>query len=170
LKIKTDMSNLSSGGRKTLRIVRLLDTRVRLLRLELVGQEQPLMSQVGALVLYGPFLAIGYAFLLAGLARVLARGTGWSGALFLMGAVHLALGAWGVRRARFTSSATSFEVVDPECAPPEGREAPSDVGAPGRRDTWISATPPRLTVAPAPVRGSGGVADGARSGVRGPRP
>lgn len=136
------MSKPSFESRKTLRIVRLLQTPVRLLRLELVGQEQPLMSQVGALVLYGPFLAVGYAFLLAGLARVLAQRMGWSPALFLIGAVHLALGAWGVRRAGFNISATSFDVVDPECAPPEGREAPADAGAPGRRDTWISAAPP----------------------------
>jgi hypothetical protein len=160
------MSNPLVGGLKTLRIVRLLDTRVRLLRLELVGQEQPLMSQVGVLVLFVPFLAIGYAFLLAALARVLARGLGWTAALFLIGVVHLALGTWGVWRARFTSSITSFEVVDPECASPEERDGGGSAGTPNKREARLSAAA-RATVAFRPFEDSD---EAARPGSRAPQP
>jgi hypothetical protein len=110
------MSNAWLTG-KTQPITRLLATQVRLVRLELVGDEHPSLSRIGTLILYVPVLLVGYAFMLAALAWRLAIAMGWIAALLTIGIVHLALGTWGVLRARSTATAKSYDVLDPVVAP-----------------------------------------------------
>ena len=104
-----------TSRKKTLRIARLLDTRVRLVRLELVGHEHPVLSRLSTLIVYGPLVLIGYAFLVAAIALAVATAIGWGLALVVVGAVHVGAGLWGIRRAR-SIRATSFDVVEPDLA------------------------------------------------------
>jgi hypothetical protein len=101
----------------TLRIRRLLGTQLRLFRLEMVGQDHPALERVGALVIAGPLLLVGYAFVLASLIRYLAIRIGWGVGLLLVGPIHLALGVWGGRRSRAIAFAQSYEVLTPDCEP-----------------------------------------------------
>jgi hypothetical protein len=104
-------------SKTTLRIRRLLGTQLRLFRLEMVGQDHPALEHVGALVIAGPLLLVGYAFVLASLIRYLAIRIGWGVGLLLIGLIHLALGAWGWRRSRAIAFAQSYEVLAPDCEP-----------------------------------------------------
>jgi hypothetical protein len=104
-------------SKTTLRIRRLLATQLRLFRLEMVGQDHPALERVGALVIAGPLLLVGYAFVLASLIRYLAIRIGWGVGLLLVGLIHLALGAWGWRRSRAIGFAQSYEVLAPDCEP-----------------------------------------------------
>jgi hypothetical protein len=104
-------------SKTTLRIRRLLGTQLRLFRLEMVGQDHPAIERVGALVIAGPILLVGYAFVLASLVRYLAIRIGWGVGLLLVGLIHLALGAWGWRRSRAIAFAQSYEVLTPDCEP-----------------------------------------------------
>ena len=108
----------SAGHSKvTLRIRRLLATQLRLFRLEMVGQDHPALARVGALLIFGPVLLVGYAFVLASLVRYLAIRIGWGVGLLLVGLIHLALGAWGWRRSRAIAFTQSYEVMAPDCEP-----------------------------------------------------
>jgi hypothetical protein len=101
----------------TLRIRRLMATQLRLFRLEIVGQDHPALARVGALLIVGPILLVGYAFVLAALVRYLAIRIGWGVGLLLVGLIHLALGAWGWRRSRAIAFMQSYEVMAPDCEP-----------------------------------------------------
>jgi hypothetical protein len=104
----------------------LLATQLKLFRLEVVGQDHPALIQVGALLVFGPFLLVGYAFALAALVRALAIRLGWGVGLLLVGLVHLAVGAWGMRRGRAIAFAQSYDVLVPDCRPtPDARDATS---------------------------------------------
>jgi hypothetical protein len=92
-------------------------TKLKLLRLEVVGQDHPLLARAGALLVFGPFLLVGYAFALAAAVRFLAIRIGWGVGLLLVGVVHLAVGAWGMRRGRALAFGQSYDVVAPECEP-----------------------------------------------------
>jgi len=110
---------IASGGvhpKGTQRIKRLLGTQLKLFRLEIVGQDHPALVRVGALLVFGPFLLVGYAFALASVVRYLAIRIGWGAGLLLVGLIHLAVGAWGMRRARAISFAQSYDVLVPDCA------------------------------------------------------
>jgi hypothetical protein len=102
-------------ARATLRIKRLLATQLKLFRLEVVGQDHPLLVRIGALLVFGPFLLVGYAFAWAGWLRLLAIRVGWGVGLLLFGLVHLAVGAWGLRRGHALIFSQSYQVVAPEC-------------------------------------------------------
>ncbi|HEY5090099.1 MAG TPA: hypothetical protein VIK30_09020 [Polyangia bacterium] len=104
-----------SRPRGTLRIKRLLTTQLKLMRLEIVGQDHPFLVRAGALLICGPILLVGYAFALAAAVRLLAIRIGWGGGLLLVGIVHLLVGAWGLRRARALAFAESYDVLAPEC-------------------------------------------------------
>jgi hypothetical protein len=114
-----DVGARSSAGHSkvTLRIRRLLATQLRLFRLEMVGHDHPALAHIGALLVCGPVLLVGYAFVLASLVRYLAIRIGWGVGLLLVGLIHLALGAWGWRRSRAFAFAQSYEVVAPDCEP-----------------------------------------------------
>jgi hypothetical protein len=107
----------SSRARGTLRIKRLLTTQLKLVRLEVIGQDHPFLVRAGALVICGPILLVGYAFALAAAVRLLAIRIGWGAGLLLVGVVHLLVGAWGLRRARALTFAQSYDVLVPECDP-----------------------------------------------------
>ncbi len=116
----TNQTNDFSTGprpRGTLRIKRLLATQLKLFRLDLVGQDHPALVRVGALLIFGPFLLVGYAFALAAAVRILAIRLGWGVGLLLIGLIHLAVGAWGMKRSRAIAFAQSYDVVVPECEP-----------------------------------------------------
>jgi hypothetical protein len=102
-------------SRATQSIKRLLATQLKLFRLEVVGQDHPALVRVGALLVFGPFLLVGYAFALAAVVRALAIRLGWSVGLLLIGLVHLAVGAWGMRRSRAIAFAESYDVLAPDC-------------------------------------------------------
>jgi hypothetical protein len=104
-------------GTQTQRIKRLLKTQLKLFRLEVIGQDHPALVRVGALLVFGPFLLIGYAFALASVVRFLAIWIGWGVGLLLVGLIHLAVGAWGIRRSRAIAFAQSYDVLAPECEP-----------------------------------------------------
>lgn len=112
----------SPASRGTLRIKRLLGTRLKLFQLELVGQDHPALVRVGALLIFGPFLLVGYAFALAASIRYLAIWLGWGIGLLLVGVVHLIVGAWGMRRSRVIAFVQSYDVVVPECEPEPAEE------------------------------------------------
>jgi hypothetical protein len=103
--------------RGTLKIKRLLATQLKLFRLDLVGQDHPALVRVGAWLIFGPFLLVGYAFALAAAVRYLAIRLGWGVGLLLVGSIHLIVGAWGMRRSRAIAFAQSYDVVVPECEP-----------------------------------------------------
>jgi hypothetical protein len=111
------LSSRSSHPRGTLRIKRLMATQLKLLRLEVIGQDHPLLARAGALLIFGPFLLVGYAFVLAAAVRFLAIRIGWGAGLLLLGVVHLLIGAWGMRRGRALVFAQSYDVLAPECEP-----------------------------------------------------
>lgn len=107
--------------RGTLRIKRLLATQLKLFRLDLVGQDHPALARVGAWLVFGPFLVVGYAFALAAAVRYLAIRLGWGVGLLMVGVIHLFIGAWGMRRSRAIAFAQSYDVLVPDCEP--GRSA-----------------------------------------------
>lgn len=107
----------SSRPRGTLRIKRLLTTQLKLMRLEVIGQDHPLLVRAGALLICGPILLVGYAFALAAAVRLLAIRLGWGVGLLLVGIVHLLVGAWGLRRASALAFAESYDVLAPDCEP-----------------------------------------------------
>ncbi len=117
----------ASRARGTLRIKRLLTTQLKLVRLEVIGQDHPFLVRAGALLLCGPILLVGYAFALAAAVRLLAIRIGWSAGLLLVGIVHLAIGLWGMRRARALGFAQSYDVVAPECDPANAAIDPIDL-------------------------------------------
>jgi Putative Actinobacterial Holin-X, holin superfamily III len=103
--------------RPTQWIKRLLATQLKLFRLEVVGQDHPALIRVGALLVFGPFLLVGYAFALAAVVRALAIRLGWSVGLLLVGLIHLAVGVRGMRRGRAIAFAQSYDVLAPDCEP-----------------------------------------------------
>lgn len=135
-----------SRPRRTLRIKRLLTTQLKLVRLEMVGQDHPFLVRAGALLVCGPILLVGYAFALAAAVRLLAIRIGWGAGLLLVGVVHLLVGAWGLRRARALAFAESYDVLVPECEP-EG-------AATGRFDFDNAVTLPSVQ-APSRAHGAG---------------
>ena len=112
--LKNDLA-VGPHPRGTQRIKRLLATQLKLFRLELIGQDHPALVRVGALLVFGPFLVVGYAFALASVVRYLAIRIGWGVGLLLVGLIHLAIGAWGMRRGRAITFAQSYDVLVPEC-------------------------------------------------------
>jgi hypothetical protein len=119
----------------TLRISRLLATRLKLVRVEVVGQDHPALARASTFLLYVPFIVVGYAFALAAVAWFLALEIGWGGALLLMGVGHLLVGAWGVRRAPVPAAAETFDVLSPECEP-------DDAEPPETSSTLLDLYPP----------------------------
>ena len=105
------------AAKVTLHIRRLLATQLRWFRLEMVDRDHPALPRVGALLIFGPVLLVGYAFVLASLVRYLAIRIGWGVGLLLVGLIHLALGAWGWRRSRGIAFTQSYEVMAPDCEP-----------------------------------------------------
>jgi hypothetical protein len=134
----------ASRARGTLRIKRLLTTQLKLVRLEIIGQDHPFLVRAGALVICGPILLVGYAFAIAAAVRLLAIRIGWGAGLLLVGVVHLLVGAWALRRARALAFAESYDVLAPECEP-EG-------AATGRFDFDNAVTLPSVD---APTRAPG---------------
>lgn len=112
-----DVDTQPPGSKVTLQIRRLLATQLRLFRLEMVGQDHPALARVGALLIVGPILLVGYTFVVAALVRYLAIRLGWGVGLLLVGLIHLAVGAWGWRRSRAIAFTQSYEIVSPDCEP-----------------------------------------------------
>ncbi len=124
--MRTDDSSLpflkGSGHGKTLRIKRLLATQLKLFRLEVIGQDHPLLARAGSLLVFGPVLLVGYAFALAALVRLVAIRIGWSVGLLVVGVAHLVVATWGMRRGRALAFVQSYQVGIPEC---EAEEPPT---------------------------------------------
>jgi hypothetical protein len=120
--IEANHFSTTPDSRGTLRIKRLLGTRLKLFQLELVGQDHPALVKVGALLIFGPFLLVGYAFALAAAVRYLAIWLGWGVGLLLVGLVHVIVGAWGMKRSRVIAFVQSYDVVAPECEPEPAAE------------------------------------------------
>jgi hypothetical protein len=111
-----------SGHGKTLRIKRLLATQLKLFRLEVIGQDHPVLARAGSLLVFGPVLLVGYAFALAALVRLVAIRIGWSVSLLVVGVAHLVVATWGMRRGRALAFVQSYQVGIPEC---EAEEPPT---------------------------------------------
>jgi hypothetical protein len=140
-----DMTNevqKSLAGRHhgpTLWIKRLMATQLKLFRLEVLGQDRPALIRVGALLVFGPFLLVGYAFALASVVRYLAIRIGWGVGLMLVGSIHLAVGVWGLRRGRAIGFAQSHDGLAPDGDP--ARET-TDATAFENAVTLVSLHPP----------------------------
>lgn len=134
-------------SRPTQSIKRLLATQLKLFRLEVVGQDHPALIRVGALLVFGPFLLVGYAFALAAVVRALAIRLGWSVGLLLVGLLHLGLGAWGMRRGRAIAFAQSYDVLVPDCEP---ARAAADGTAFENAVTLVNLQPPFRLRRPCP--------------------
>lgn len=101
----------------TLRIQRLLATPINLVRIEFAGDDVRGLARVGTVAVYGPFVAIGYLFLVAGLARLCAIRVGWGWSLLLLGAVHVAIGGVGLATGARQASSRVDSVAEPDFAP-----------------------------------------------------
>ena len=101
----------------TQRIKRLMATQLKLFRLEVSGQDQSALIRVGAILVFGPFLLVGYAFALASVVRYLAIRIGWGVGLLLVASIHLAVRAWGLKRGRAIAFAQTYDVLAPDCEP-----------------------------------------------------
>jgi hypothetical protein len=137
-------SSTAAHPKPTQRIKRLLGTQLKLFRLEVIGQDHPTLIRVGALLVFGPFLLVGYALALASVIRYLAVWIGWGAGLLLVGLIHLAIGAWGMKRSRAIAFAQSYDVVVPDCEP---AKAAADPVAFDNAVTLVNLHPP--------VRGQG---------------
>ena len=112
------VSRSASSRAHTLRVVDLLSTQVQSVRIELIGSGSSALTRLGAILVYLPFLVIGYVLVLASLLWLVSAALGWGLALFLFGAIHLTLSAWGIFRGRAPGAAKTYDVMEPELAPP----------------------------------------------------
>ena len=80
-------------------MVELIGAQLRMTRIELLGDARVLGARVLRLLVFGPLLFLGYTLVVVGLVVALAHLTGTVGALLLVGALHLAVGALGCHRA-----------------------------------------------------------------------
>jgi tetrahydromethanopterin S-methyltransferase subunit E len=97
--VKDGKTDLADRLRTTAEdLVELVTAQVKLVRLELLGDARTLGSKIAKLAFFIPLAVLGYGFLAAALAWVLAAPLGLGWALALVGAVHLAGGVWGVMR------------------------------------------------------------------------
>jgi hypothetical protein len=147
--IDVDTPPAPSRSKVTLQIRRLMATQLRLFRLEMVGQDHPALVRVGALLIVGPIVLVGYAFVLASLVRYMAIRLGWGVGLLLVGVIHLAVGAWGWRRSRAIAFTESYEVMAPDCQPQPGpRRAPARAMDPFSFDNAVTLPALRTPVRP----------------------
>jgi hypothetical protein len=105
---KTDIADRLRATAEDL--VELVTAQVKLGRLELLADARALGRRLTRLAIYLPLLVLGYGFLAAALAWALAKVIGLGWALLALGALHAAVGAWGVVRA--TSSLREVKVLD----------------------------------------------------------
>jgi hypothetical protein len=83
-------------------LMELVAAQVKLMRLELVGDVRSLGTRLVRVAIFLPLAAVGYAFLVGAGAYALGKRIGFGWSLALIGAVHLAAGAWGLVRATRT--------------------------------------------------------------------
>ena len=120
-----------------LRIQRLLGTRINLVRVEFMGDDVRGLARLGALLMYGPFVVIGYLFLVAGLARLIALRVGWGWSFFMLGGAHVLIGLYGLATGQQPDAEAAYPVLEPDI---DG----SDDDAADRLDTLVTgqSTPP----------------------------
>lgn len=75
---------------------KLVTEHIELARLELSQEARTLGGQVARLLVFLPFVLIGYLFLCAALAALLSRWLGWGGSLLLVGALNALGGGVGI--------------------------------------------------------------------------
>lgn len=82
-----------------------------------MGNHSSKITRLGTVLLYLPFLLIGYLLLLASVMKLAAVAVGWGVTIVLFGVLHLAISAWGMTRGRHVGAAERFDVLDPAVAP-----------------------------------------------------
>jgi len=98
----------------TLRIRDLLTAKLSLVRIEFTGEGGGGLMRVGTLLCYAPLLLVGYLFVLAACACMLAVSFGVVPSLLALGAIHIVIGLMGLWRGRRLATSSIFPIVDPE--------------------------------------------------------
>jgi uncharacterized membrane protein YqjE len=80
-------------------LVELVGAQLRLTRLELLTDARTLGTRLLRLAAFVPLVLIGYAFVMGAITIALGQFIGFGWALLLVGALNLAVGAWGSLRA-----------------------------------------------------------------------
>jgi len=93
---QTDRGLTGILGRMTEGFSRLVTQHLALARVELVEDLRGLGKDTALIVAGVPFVLLGYAFLCAAVAALLAPAVGWAGALALVGGLNLLIGGVGI--------------------------------------------------------------------------